>query len=278
MIKAVSDSLVELARNYSALTVFNADFSKEWGLTRFAEYYGEKLYTLGLSEGNIASVVSGFALRGKMPFVFLPVEKCYEQIRNSICVPNLNVKIVGIGGLGLGEEGVGRQSLEDVALMRALPNMKVYCPCDYDEAMECMKLAAAEYGPCYIRLAFVEGKVGGGVGVEVLKKGSDVCVFVMGGMVGEVLKAAELSEKSVKVVKVSVLKPIDSAAILECAGDLKCFSVEDHSVIGGLGDAVMGCGLIVKKLGMEGFGESGKARDLRRKFGLHAEGIAERLA
>lgn len=270
MIKAVSDSLVELARKHSGLVVFNGDFSKEWGLTRFAEYYGEKQYNLGLSEANIASVASGFALRGKMPFVFLPVEKCYEQIRNSVCVPNLNVKIVGMGGFA-------SQSLEDVALMRALPNMRVYCPSNYGEAVECMKLAAAEYGPCYIRLSVGGEGVGSSVGVEVLKEGNDVCVFAMGGMVEEALKAAELSEKSMKVVKVSVLKPIDKDLVLKCAGDLKCFSVEEHSVVGGLGDALSECGVIVTKLGMDGFGESGKVRDLRRKFGLNAEGIVERI-
>jgi len=290
MVKSFEESLLRLGKKYQNLVVLCSDSCKEVGTEDFSKFFRDRYFNIGLAEANMASCAVGFTIRGKVPFIvgnstFL-TGKAWEQIRNGICFPNLNVKIIGVkNGLLAGQEGVGYQALEDVAIMRSIPNMKIICPADYREALGAIDEAAFDYGPTYIRIPdeklpviygkdykFKMGKA------DTVREGSDICIFAMGQMVYTALQVAELLKKegvSAMVVNVSTIKPIDEEKIIECSRKVNLsVSLEDHSVIGGLGSAISEVlseksPAVLRKIGVEDkFGESAKAVDLYRKHGL----------
>ncbi len=294
-VKSFDDAILPLAKKFKNIVVLNADPSGRAAANNFSKFFSERYFSLGLQEANMTSCASGFTVRGKVPFItgfssFI-LGKAWEQIRTGVCYPNLNVKIVGTShGLFSGEDGAGSHSLEDLALMRVLPNMKIVCPADYYEAVSAVEAAYLNYGPVYLRLSNFElpflfdesyrFEFGKG---RIVREGSDVCIFTLGiGVVNSLLAADLLAEQGISamVVNLASVKPLDVDLVLDCASKVKkCFTVEDHNIIGGLGSAVaevLGAPLV--RIGMEDrFGESGKVGDLFRKHGLDSVGIFERV-
>lgn len=245
----MNEAFLELAKKYKNFVVLSPFLSKDLDMGMEG-----RSFSFGMGYANMLSAAAGFTVRGKVPLVFGLAANCvgrvWEQIRNDIAYPNLNVKIIANGvAFAGGVDGVGSQIFEDLALMRALPNMKVFCPADYNEAFFMLDAMLNDYGPSYLRLPsfdevvfdrnyeFEFGKA------SILKNGSDLCIFAIGSMLSRSLKVAEMLEEkgfSVRVVNVSYLKGFDFDLILKASIECKyLFSVEDHSVIGGLGDAVL---------------------------------------
>ena len=298
MLKGLSDGLIRNAKKHKNMMVLHADFGTKLGLKNFCMGFPERCFNFGLSEENVVSASVGFSVKGKIPFVLGFANfagKAWEQIRSSVCYPNLNVKFVATNaGIAAGEDGVGYQATEDIALMRVIPNMKVISPADYYETLAAVEEAFDSFGPVYIRLAsgevpvifdenfkFEFGKA------KVLREGRDVCVFALGTMVYNSLRAAEILEGSgvsVKVVDMASIKPLDAATVIDSAKNAKvCVVIEDHNLMGGLFSAVSevfaenGLGNL-KKIGLDDrFGESGNAMDLYRKYGLDVEGIVGKI-
>lgn len=295
MTLALEEGLLGLAKKHRGLVVLNADFGERLGLNNFSSAFPERIFNFGLAENNMVAASCGFAATGKVPFIVglsnFCVGRTWEIIRNCICYPNLNVKFIGFGtGILEGEDGVGYQATEDIALTNVLPNMKVICPADYYEARSAINVAFLEFGPVYLRMTdkvlpviydenykFQIGKA------SVLREGDDVCVFTCGAVISQVLEAVKLLETDglkAAVVNVSSIKPIDKETILKHASGKKvCFSVEDHSVIFGMGSAV---NEVLTENGLKGlrkigirdrFAESGKSILLYKKYGLSADEI-----
>lgn len=291
-------ALVELGKENENIVVLDADLSKSTKTCNFKDAYPERFFNMGIAEQNLLGVAAGLAASGKVPFAssfaVFAVGRAYDQIRNSIAYPKLNVKIAAThAGLTVGEDGGSHQMLEDIALMRALPNMTVIVPADGVEAKAAV-LAAAEYkGPVYIRLGrskvetiFDENykfRIGKGV---VVKDGSDVTLFACGIMVETALKAAELLAQegiSAAVVNLSTIKPLDTALVVKMAEQTKAaVTCEEHNIYGGLGSAVAEClvenyPIPMEKVGVEDkFGQSGLPDELLKAYGLTAENIAEK--
>jgi len=270
--------------------VLDADLSHATMTSIFAAKYPERFFNFGLAEANMTCAAAGIAHSGLIPFAstfaLFGAGRAYEQIRNSVAYVNANVKFgLSHSGLSVGEDGGSHQSIEDIALMRVVPNMTIFVPCDSMETKKAVFAAARIKGPVYIRVArpvvetftteatpFVPGKA------NVLRDGDDVCVIATGLMVKEALKAAEiLAGKGLRasVVNMHTIKPFDNECVLKMAA--KCgviVSVEEHSVIGGLGSAVAealagNSAAKFKRLGIQDrFGESGKPADLFAEFGL----------
>ncbi|MFA6528438.1 MAG: transketolase C-terminal domain-containing protein [Candidatus Gracilibacteria bacterium] len=292
---AFSESLLEIGAKYRNVIVIDAGLASLMKTSRFATEFGDRYFNLGMAENNMVGVATGMALKSKIPFAcsfaVFSSGKSWEQIRNNIAYPNLNVKIIGShAGLMAGKDGVVHQALEDIGLMKMIPNMKVFCPADYFETKAVMKYMCEDFGPCYLRLSknsvplfYDDGykfKAGRG---HIVKDGKDATIFSTGSILNEVLLAVEMLEKSglsIRVCNMCSVKPIDSALVLESAKKTKnLFSVEDHQVEGGLGSAIADvlatecwmCSL--KKIGMNKFAESGSGYDLYRKYGLDSNGI-----
>ena len=298
-IKALEWELIILAKKYKNLVVLNADFGTKFGMNKFSEIYDKQYFNLGLQEANMAGVAAGLFLRGKVPFILglanFCVGRAWEQIRDLICYPNLNVKIVSCGsGFKGGDDGVGYKALEDIAIMRALPNMKIICPADHCETLSAISVAFASYGPVYLRLsegefpAIFENECKFEFGKSrILREGKDVCIFTMGAMASVVMKATEILKRNgveAGIVNISSIKPIDAETIVKAAKPVGfAVTVEDHNIIGGLGSAVAevlgeNCPVKLKRIGIEDkFGESGKWTDLYKKHGLNLEGVAEKI-
>lgn len=294
---AYGETLKELGTKYPNLVVLDADLSASTKTREFAKVYPDRFFDCGIAEGNMMAVSAGLAAAGKIPFAstfaVFGAGRAYEQIRNSICYPKLNVKVaLTHSGLTVGEDGATHQMLEDIALMRVLPNMTVLVPADAAETAAAVKWAAAYEGPVYIRmgrakcdditdpdLPFVPGKA------AVLRKGYDVTLIACGIMVSKALQAADLLKGcgvSARVINMSSIKPIDEAAIVKAAQDTGAIvTAEEHSVKGGLGSAVAEvvvkrCPVPMAMVGVgDSFGESGKADDLLKKYGLTPSRIAE---
>lgn len=309
--KSFGEALVKLAGKYKNIVVLDADLSGSVQTEKFAKEYPDRHFNMGIAEQNMLGAAAGFATRGKIPFAcsfsMFSVGRPWEIIRNAICYPNLNVKILGShAGIMTGEDGASHQALEDIALTRVLPNMKVVVPADHYEALSMMEKMCADYGPTYLRVVrqgtpVIYSGVGGGVGAvnfkfgksDILKgaeiKKADICVFACGPLVSSSLFAAQKLEKEkgakVIVVNVSSIKPIDVDTILDCASRAKvCVTAEDHNIIGGLGGAVSevfaenGVGVKLVRIGMKDkFGESGKSDDLYKKYGFDADGVYKTL-
>lgn len=294
--EAYGKALVELGSKNKNIVVLDADLSKSTKTADFAKVYPERFINMGIAEADMMSTAAGLAACGKIPFAstfaIFASGRGFEQIRNSICYPELNVKIAAThAGLTVGEDGASHQAIEDLSLMRSIPNMTVICPCDDVETIGAIRAAAEYHGPVYIRLGrssvptlndensykFEIGKA------VVLREGKDISIFATGIMVSEAMKAAETLKGEgieAEVVNIHTLKPIDSDAIVASVKKTgAAITCEEHNVIGGLGSAV--CEVlsenhpaIVKRIGvMDTFGESGKPSELLKEYGLTAEDI-----
>jgi len=287
---AYGEALAELGALNDKVVVLDADLSHATMTSIFAAKYPERFFNFGLAEANMMCAAAGIAHSGLIPFAstfaLFGTGRAYEQIRNSIAYVNANVKFgLSHSGLSVGEDGGSHQSIEDIALMRVVPNMTIFVPCDSMETKKAVFAAARINGPVYIRVArpvvetfttestpFVPGKA------NILREGADVCIIATGLMVKEALKAADILAGEgigASVVNMHTIKPFDSECVLEMAG--KCgaiVSVEEHSVIGGLGSAVAETlagrsAAKFRRLGIQDrFGESGKPADLFAEFGL----------
>lgn len=295
---AYGQALAELGALNDKVVVLDADLSKSTKTNDFKKVYPERFFNMGIAEQNLLGTAAGFAAAGKIPFAssfaVFAVGRAYDQIRNSIAYPKLNVKIAAThAGLTVGEDGGSHQMLEDIALMRALPNMTVIVPADGVETKQVI-MAAAEYdGPVYIRLGrpkvpvlFDETykfEIGKGV---VLKEGTDVTLVATGIMVSKAVEAAEALAAegiSAAVVNISTIKPLDSALITEMAQKTGAVvTCEEHNIYGGLGSAVAevlveNCPVPMARVGVEdSFGESGLPDQLLEKYGLTAANIADK--
>lgn len=279
------------------IVVLDADLSKSTKTDMFKKLYPERFINMGIAEGNMMSVAAGLASCGKIvfasSFAIFAAGRAFEQIRNSIGYTGLNVKIGAThAGISVGEDGGSHQCLEDIALMRTIPDMIVINPADDIEAQQAVKAAIDHQGPVYMRFARLatqdvnpaDYKFELGKGVE-LKDGKDVTVIATGLMVEKALQAAELLENdgvSARVINIHTIKPIDKEIIAKAAKETGAIvAVEEHSVFGGLGSAVSEAvcekaPCPVKIIGTERFGISGKPDELFELYGLTAENIAKK--
>lgn len=286
-------TLAELGRTNKDIVVMDADLACSTQTQIFAKEFPERFFDSGIAEQDMIATAAGLAAAGKIPFVasfaMFATGRTYDQIRNSVCYPEFNVKIVGThGGVTVGEDGASHQALEDISLMRSIPNMTVIVPADCRECAEVIKFAAENYGPMYIRIPrtnvcdiFPEDYKFDFCTVDVLQEGTDVTVITNGETLVEVIEAAEILKKqgySLQIINAPVVKPLDGATIIDCVKKTKfVITVENHSIIGGLGSAV--CELLaeyypvpVHRLGVnDTFGQSGKADFLLDYYGLTAE-------
>jgi transketolase len=287
---AYGEALLALGAENPEVVVLDADLSKSTKTADFGKKYPERFFNMGIAESNLLGTAAGLAAAGKIPFAstfaIFAVGRAFEQIRNSIAYPKLNVKIAAThAGITVGEDGGSHQAIEDVAIMRAVPNMVVLVPADGEETRQVI-LAAAKYnGPVYIRMGrlavpllfgedyhFEIGKA------NVLKEGTDVAIMANGVMVSMALEAAaELAAEgiSVSVVNVASVKPLDAETIVRVAKQTKAVvTAEEHNIIGGLGGAiaeVLGERLSTPmvRVGLKDtFGESGRPQELLEKYGL----------
>ncbi len=299
--KATRDAYGETLKRLGAVNpdiiVLDADLSSSTKTSVFAKEYKDRFFNTGIAEANMIGVAAGLASAGKIPFAstfaVFGAGRAYEQIRNSVCYPKLNVKIaVTHAGLTVGEDGATHQMLEDIALMRALPNMTVVVPADAAETEAVITWAASYDGPIYIRLGrakcedimpaemtFTLGKS------TKLSDGNDLTIIACGIMVAKAVEAAAILKKkdiSARVINMSSIKPIDEDAIIKASKETGAvITCEEHTVMGGLGSAVAevickNTPVPMSMIGTEDtFGESGKADDLLNKYGLSTEHIVE---
>ena len=290
---AYGEKLAELIVKNKNIVVLDADLTKSTKTADAKKACPERHFNAGIAEANMLGMAAGLAASGKIAFAssfaVFAAGRAFEIIRNSICYPKLNVKICAThAGLSVGEDGASHQSIEDVGIMRTLPNMKVFVPCDQYETKAVIDYVANVQGPCYVRLGrgkvedvYDENKVFDFSKVDVLRKGKDVVLFAMGLMVQEALKAAE--ELDATVVNVSSLKPLDEEGIKELLkSHKKAYALEEHNIIGGLYSAIAEVKAKtdivtpVYPIGVnDTFGESGKAKDVLAKYGLTAENVVK---
>jgi transketolase len=294
---AYGKALVDLGAANNDIVVLDADLSKSTKTADFGKNYSDRFINVGIAEQNLMGIAAGLANYGKVPFAstfaMFATGRAFEIIRNSICYPNLNVKIAAThSGITVGEDGGSHQSIEDIALMNALPNMEVVVPADARETEQVIKYAAEHKGPMYIRLGrlavddifdesytYVHGK-----GVE-LTEGNDVAIIATGLMTQKAKAAAETLKAdgiNARVIHIPTIKPIDHDIIEKAAKECKfILTAEEHSVIGGLGSIVASVvsettPAKVVKLGMyDQFGESGTPEALLEKFNLTPENIVK---
>lgn len=297
---AYGEALVELAEKYPELVVFDADLAGATMTKGFAAKYPERFFDMGIAECNMTGVAAGMSTCGFKPFTntfaIFASGRAWEQVRNSIAYPHLNVKVVGShGGLSVGEDGATHQGIEDFALMRVVPGMKVLCPCDGHEMKLAVEALLNYDGPAYLRLGRsavetvtdeIEGyKFELDKGIT-LADGKDVTVIATGIMVQMALKAREIMAGegvSVRVIDMHTIKPLDEELVIKAAKETGCIvTTEEHNIVGGLGEAVCacvaeGCPVPVLRHGVaDVFGRSGKAEQVLEHYGLTAEGIAQR--
>ncbi len=291
-------ALAELGKEHEDLVVLDADLACATKTITFQKVFPERHIDCGIAEANMTGIAAGFATCGKVPFIssfaMFAAGRAFEQVRNAIGYPHLNVKIGAThAGISVGEDGASHQCNEDIALMRTIPGMVVINPCDDTEAKAAVKAAYEYQGPVYLRFGRLAipvindpetytFEIGKGV---LLKEGKDVTIVATGLCVNEALKAADtLKEAGIdaEVINIHTIKPLDEELIIASAKKTgKVVTVEEHSVIGGLGSAVCDClskkaPTFVKKIGMNDvYGESGPALELIHKYGLDAEGIAK---
>lgn len=287
---AYGKALLVLGSENSNVVVLDADLSKSTKTADFGKKYPERFFNMGIAESNLLGTAAGLAAAGKIPFAstfaIFAVGRAFEQIRNSIAYPKLNVKIAAThAGITVGEDGGSHQAIEDVAIMRAVPNMVVLVPADGEETRQVI-LAAAKYnGPVYIRMGRLEVPLLFGedyrfeIGkANVLKEGTDVAIMANGVMVSMALEAADLLAAegiSVSVVNVASVKPLDEETIVRIAKQTKAVvTAEEHNIIGGLGSAIAEVlgekqPTPMVRVGLKDtFGESGRPQELLEKYGL----------
>ncbi|SHJ62048.1 transketolase family protein [Paramaledivibacter caminithermalis] len=293
------DVLIKLGRNNENIVVLDADLSKSTKTHGFSKEFPNRFFNMGIAEQNLMGTAAGLAASGKIPFAstfaVFAAGRAFEIIRNSICYPKLNVKVCAThAGITVGEDGASHQAIEDLAIMRALPNMTVLNPADAVSAEALLKEAAMYNGPVYVRLGRAKvpviydennTKFSIGKGIEV-KEGNDIAIIATGIMVDVALKAAEELSKqgiSARIIDIHTIKPIDREIIIKTAKETKgIITAEEHNIIGGLGSAVAEV-LVenypapLKRIGInDTFGESGKPDELMKKYGLTAENIVEK--
>ena len=296
--ESYGNALKELGAQHDNLVVLDADLAAATKTGVFKKVYPDRHFDCGIAEANMMCVAAGLATMGLVPFAssfaMFAAGRAFEQVRNSIGYPKLNVKIGAThGGIAVGEDGASHQCCEDFALMRSIPGMVVLSPADDVEARAAVKAAYAHEGPVYLRFGRLavpvfhdeenyHFEIGKG---EQLTDGSDVAIIATGLMVAEAIEAAKtLKEQGIaaRVINICTIKPLDEEIVLKAAKECgKIVTVEEHSVIGGLGEAV--CGLLsekqptpVKRIGVnDEFGHSGPAKELLKQFGLSAENIVK---
>ena len=291
---AYGEALAELGKENERVVVLDSDLAHATMTVTFRDAFPRRHFNCGIAEADMVDIANGMSTMGLIPFcstfaVF--AGRCFEQIRNGVCYSHNNVKLgFTHAGITVGEDGGSHQAIEDLALMRSLPGMTVIVPCDANECRQAVRAAAEIDGPVYLRLArlpttiFPEAPFTVGKG-RVMREGRDAVLFCCGIMVEVCLDAAEqLARKGIEaaVVNLHTVKPIDRELILRYAGQGgKLFTVEEHSVIGGLGDAVGAVlteagGYRLTRLGIQDrFGQSGKPMDVLREYGLCADQIAD---
>ncbi|MBU3108108.1 transketolase family protein [Clostridium gasigenes] len=298
--EAYGKALAQLAKINENVVVLDADLSKSTKTADFKEVCPERFFNMGIAEANMMGVAAGLSTCGKIPFVstfaMFAAGRAFEQIRNSLCYPRLNVKVCAThAGLTVGEDGASHQAIEDLALMRSIPNMTVICPADDVETEAAIKSIAEFDGPCYVRLGRLpvstindaktyEFKLGKGV---TLKEGNDVTIIATGIMVQTALEASDILANegiNARVINIHTLKPLDTELLVNAAKETNAIvTVEEHSIIGGLGSAVAEAlgeeyPVPVLKVGVNDvFGESGKPEELLKAYGLTAEAIVEKV-
>lgn len=298
--ESYGNALVELGAEHEEIVVLDADLAAATKTGMFKKAYPDRFIDCGIAEGNMMGVAAGLAAAGKVPFAssfaMFAAGRAFEQVRNSIGYPHLNVKIGAThAGISVGEDGATHQCNEDIALMRSIPGMTVICPADDVEARAAVKAAYKHEGPVYMRFGRLavpvindrpDYKFELGKGV-VLREGKDVTIIATGLCVAASLEAADLLAAegiSAKVINIHTIKPLDEELVAAAAKETgKVVTVEEHSVIGGLGSAV--CDALcakaptpVLKIGINDvFGESGPALELLKKYGLDGEGIFRKV-
>lgn len=296
--QAYGEALAYYGAMNKDIVVLDADVSKATRTDIFAKQFPERFFDIGIAEGDMIGTAAGLATCGKIvfasSFAMFAVGRAFEQIRNSVAYPNVNVKIAAShAGISVGEDGATHQAIEDIALMRAVPNMKIISPCDQYETRWAIKTAIETYGPFYIRLGrynvpdvydenetFEFGK-----GKEIVS-GNDVTIVANGMMVSKAIKAAEILKTegiNARVIDIHTIKPLDEEILIKAATETKgIVTVEEHNVLGGLGGAVcevlaQKCPTKVLRIGIEDkFGQSGKADELLSLYGLTVENIVSR--
>jgi len=286
--------------NDERIIVLDADLSKSTKTSTFKDAFPDRHFNMGIAEGNMMSVAAGLASTGKVvfasSFAVFATGRAFEQVRNSICYPKMNVKIAAThAGITVGEDGGTHESVEDIAIMRALPNMRIICPCDALETRFAIEEAIKNDGPMYIRLGRLaveefydkDTKFEFGKGIMLRDYGNDVTVVATGLMVQKAAIAVEkLKEKGVnaKLVDIHTIKPIDEELLVKCAKATgKVVTVEEHNIIGGLGGAVCEAladkyPCLVKRIGLKDcFGKSGTPDELLKYYGLDEDTIAEEI-
>lgn len=296
---AYGEALAALANEYPELVVLDADLSGSTMSKKFADVCPERFYNIGIAEANMAGIAAGLAACGKKPFynsfAMFSAGRAWEQVRNSIAYPGLNVKVIGShGGLSVGEDGATHQCIEDYAIMRAIPNMVVVSPCDGPEMRLAVKALLDYEGPAYMRLGrlaveSVTDEIEGytfelGKGCQ-LRDGSDVTVIATGMMVQEAVKAADGLKAEgicVRVIDMHTIKPLDAELVRKAARETGAIvTSEEANVIGGLGSAVAecvaeSCPVPVVRHGVnDEFGRSGEAKAVLAAYHLNAAGITE---
>ena len=298
--EAYGKTLAGLANTNENIVVLDADLSKSTKTSEFKDVCPERFFNMGIAEANMMSVAAGLSTCGKIPFVstfaMFATGRAFEQIRNSICYPKLNVKVCAThAGITVCEDGASHQTIEDLSLMRSIPNMVVISPSDAVETKAAIEAVAKYEGPCYVRLGRApvnvvndentyKFEIGKGV---VLSEGSDVTIVATGIMVDVALEAKEALASegiSAKVINIHTLKPIDSNLLINAAKETGAVvTVEEHSIIGGLGSAVSevlseSYPVPVVKVGVEDkFGQSGKPDELLAYYGLTAENVVNKV-
>lgn len=289
------NGLVELGKIHENIVVLDADLAGATKSGMFKKAFPERHFNCGIAESNMVGVGAGLSTMGLVPFVstfaMFVAGRAYEQVRNTIGYPHLNVKICAThGGISVGEDGASHQCCEDFALMRTIPGMTVMCPSDDVEARKMLRAAYEMEGPVYIRFgraamavyhdesfAFAVGKG------EVLRNGKDVAIIATGILVPEAIDAGErLAAEGIhaRVINMATIKPLDKDIVIQAAEDCgKIVTVEEHNIIGGLGEAVCAvlaenCPVPVHRIGVnDEFGHSGPAAELLKQFGLTSEHI-----
>ena len=291
-------ALAELGREHEDVVVLDADLSKSTKTDTFKKEFPDRHFNCGIAECNMAAAAAGMAAMGLVPFIssfaMFAAGRAFEQIRNSIGYPKLNVKIGAThGGISVGEDGASHQCCEDFALMRSIPGMVVLCPSDDVEARAAVKAAYTHQGPVYLRFGRLAipvfhdeenftFEIGKG---ETLTEGSDVAIIATGLMVNEALMAAEQLKAegiAARVINICTIKPLDEEIVLKAAKECgKVVTCEEHSIIGGLGEAVAAllsekCPTKMRRVGVnDEFGHSGPAWPLLKEMGLCAENIVK---
>lgn len=293
--EAYGNALAAVGAKYKNIVVLDADLSKSTKTNVFKEQFPDRFFNVGIAEQNLISVGAGLAAAGKIPFVssfaMFATGRAFEQIRNAVCYPKLNVKVCAThAGITVGEDGATHQSLEDIACMRVLPNMTVVVPADEAETTSVIEWAANYQGPVYVRLGragvddttptgyqFVPGKS------QILVEGSDLTIIACGALVGPAVEGAkELAQAgiSARVINMASIKPIDKDAIVKAAQETGAIlTAEEHNVVGGLGSAV--AEVVVQEAPVpmafvgvqDSFGESGTPKELMAKYDLTAKDI-----